>query len=231
MFNLENAIHDWKKRVQQVESVTQANIDELEEHLREAIADFVKKGLTEEEAFLVASMRLGDDAALSNEYCKVNGSTVWRRRVRWMLFGYVGGIALASGISGFSTCVGALSAYLGYGGVPAGVSGVIAGLASWTLVIFFLYFRTWQTDHAPENDFISAGWLAVLVAVMLAGSGVGLVGRIVHAQIVPMDQYGVSMWWTSAGGLVIQSSIIAACMGLILTTRVRSPNQSALNVE
>jgi hypothetical protein len=50
--------------VEQAESVTQEDIDELEAHLREAIAGFVKRGLTDEEAFLVASMRLGEQAVL-----------------------------------------------------------------------------------------------------------------------------------------------------------------------
>lgn len=231
MFNLENAIYEWKQRVQQAESVTQENVDELEEHLREAIPGFVQKGLTEEEAFQVASMRLGEHAVLSKEYGKVNGTSVWRRRILWMLFGYVGGIALASGISGFSACVGTLSAYLGYSGGPAGAAAVITGLVSWTMVMFLMYFRTRKNVDAPESDFISAGWLAVLVAVMVAGASMRLVGNSLHAQIVSSDQFGMSVWWTSIGGLVLQSCMIAVCIGIILRTSERSPNQSGLNVE
>ena len=231
MFNLENAFYEWKQGVQQAESVTQENVDELEGHLREAIPGFVQKGLTEEEAFQVASRRLGEHAVLSQEYGKVNGTTVWRRRVLWMLFGYVGGIALTSGISGFSTCIGTLSVYLGYSGGPAGAAAVIAGLASWSMLSFLLYLRTRKNVDAPGNDFISAGWLAVLVVVMVAGASLRLVGNSLQAQIVSSDQFGMSAWWTSIGGLVLQSVVIATCIGIILRTRERSPNQPGLNLE
>jgi hypothetical protein len=231
MFNLENTISEWKRRVQQAESVTQDNVDELEEHLREAISGFIQKGLTEEEAFQVASMRLGEHAVLSKEYGKVNGTTVWRRRILWMLFGYVGGIALASGISGFSSCVSTLSAYLGYSGWPAGAAAVIAGLVSWTMAISLMYFRTRKNVDAPENDFISAGWLAVMVAVIVTGASIRLVGNSLHAQMVSSDQFGMSVWWATIGGLVLQSCMIAACVGIILRIRERSPNQSRLNLE
>lgn len=231
MFNLELAIRDWKQAVQRTESVTQANIDELMEHLHESIADLVGKGLTDEEAFLVASKRLGDFAALSNEFGKVNGTTIWSRRVVWMLLGYVGGIALATGISGFSTCVQILTAYLGYGGVPAGVTSLVTGFLSWTIIAHLLYSRTRRNDGATDNGVVSVGWLAVLVVVIVAGTGLTQFGHSVHSQIVPMDQYVVSMWWTSLGGLVIHCCIIAACIGILLKIREHSPHPLAINRE
>jgi len=230
MFNLEGAIDGWKHRVRQAESVTQANIDELEGHLREGIAAFVAKGLTEEEAFLVASMRLGEEAVLSQEYGKVNGAAVRSRRIVWMLVGYVGGVALASGISGISACVGMLSAYLGFGGLPTGVAEVIAGFAGGMMVIFWLCLRTRRNDGAPEHDFTSAGWLAVLAAVMAAGAGTGIFGRMVHAQLAAADQFSTSMQWTGIGGLATHVCMIAACVAIILTTKERSRSQSALNL-
>lgn len=231
MFDLERAIHDWKQRGQRAESVTRADIDELEEHLRESIAGLVNKDLTEEEAFLVASIRLDEHAALGEEFGKVNSVTVWSRRVLWMVFGYVGGIALASAISGFCMCLGTLSAYLGYAGTPAGLAGVIAGLASWATVVALLYLRTQRNDATPRSEFVSAGWLVAVVVLMVTGTGAGLVASNVHAQIVPMDQYGASVWWTSMGGLAIQCSIMLVGTGLILTTRARLSHQSKLSAE
>ena len=142
MFDLERAIHDWKHALEQAESVSEGNIHELEAHLREGIADFVEKGLSREEAFLVASARLGEHSALDREYGKVNGTHIWRRRILWMLCGYVGGVALTYAISGISTCVGALSAFMGFVGAPAGAATVIAGAASWAIFLFLLYRET-----------------------------------------------------------------------------------------
>jgi hypothetical protein len=65
-----------------------------------------------------------------------------------------------------------------------------------------------------------------LVIVMVAGAGVGLVARMLHAQIAPMDQFGTSIWWTNIGGLVIKTGIIVAAIVFILTTRVRLSNPS-----
>ena len=229
MFDLERAVHDWRHALEQAESFSVGNIQELEAHLREGIAVFVEKGLSREEAFLVASARLGAHSALNREYGKVNGTHVWRRRVLWMLCGYVGGIALTYAISGFSTCVGTLSAFMGFGGAPAGAAAVIAGTATWTIILFLLYFRTRRSDGGPENGYISVRWMAVLVAVMAAGGSIGMVGRIAHAHIVTVEEFGESMLWTSIGGSAVQICIAAACIGIILAIRERSPYQSVLS--
>ena len=231
MFDVENAIHAWKQKGQRAENVTQADMEELEEHLRESISHFVGKGLTEQEAFLVASIRLGEPAVLSDEYAKVNGSTVLLRRVHWMVFGYVGGIALASGISGLSSCIGALSAYLGYDGTPAGLAGAITGIATWATVVVLLYSRTQRDDATSRNELIPSGWLVSLVVLMVTGTGVGLVATNLHAQLVPADQYGVSIWWATLGGLVVKWSIIALGIGLVVTIRRRFPQQPELKLD
>ena len=229
MFDLERAIHDWRHALAQAESFSEGNIQELEAHLREGIADYVENGLSREEAFLVASVRLGAHSALNREYGKVNGTHIWRRRVLWMLCGYVGGIALTYAISGFSTCVGTLLAFMGFGGAPAGAAAVIAGTATWTIFLVPTVFSNEAKRWGPENGYISVGWMAVLVAVMAAGGGIGMVGRIAHAHIVPVEEFGESMLWASIGGFAIHICIAAACIGIILAIRERSPYQSVLS--
>jgi len=45
------------------------------------------RGLLAEEAFMVATRRIGKGSSLENEFRKVNGRTIWLDRMLWMLIG------------------------------------------------------------------------------------------------------------------------------------------------
>jgi hypothetical protein len=51
------------------------------------VAELQGRGLTEEEAFLLAARRLGNGALLDGEFAKVNRGQVWLNRLLWMLVG------------------------------------------------------------------------------------------------------------------------------------------------
>jgi tRNA(Ser,Leu) C12 N-acetylase TAN1 len=51
-----------------------------EDHLREQIAALVDRGLTTDEAFLVAVKRMGDLDALSREFAREHSDRLWKRR-------------------------------------------------------------------------------------------------------------------------------------------------------
>jgi len=63
------------------------NLVELESHLAESVAVLQARGLSAEEAFWVATRRVGPDPQLAVEFAKVNGGAVWLDRVLWMLVG------------------------------------------------------------------------------------------------------------------------------------------------
>lgn len=89
MFDLNKSILNWKKSLQSCDSFTRENIDELESHLNEQIADLTETGLNDEEAFWVAQKRIGSINTLSYEYNKIN---VWegiRKRLLWMIIGFI----------------------------------------------------------------------------------------------------------------------------------------------
>src|SRR6185369_11294317 len=44
-------------------------------------------GLSTEEAFLIATRRIGQGAALESEFGKINGRTIWIDRILWLLLG------------------------------------------------------------------------------------------------------------------------------------------------
>ena len=225
MFDLERAIRDWKHGLEQAESVSPGNAEELEAHLREGIADLADKGLSRGEAFLVASARLGDHGALNAEYCKVNGPQAWQNRVHWMLFGYVGGVALTYATSAVSTWVGAAAALLGFSGAPAGAAAVVAAAACWAALLYALYARARRTKTPTEN----ARAAFVLGAIAAFGGILAAVGRIVHVRVASVEQYGASASWAGVGGPVIEIALAAACIAMILATAQRTPKQALLD--
>lgn len=87
MFELENAIQEWKNQLLQRQTMNQEDIDELEGHLREEVDTLMLTGLNAEEAFLVANHRIGDNSSVAREYAKVNTREIWQNRVFWMLSG------------------------------------------------------------------------------------------------------------------------------------------------
>jgi hypothetical protein len=86
-FDLNAAIQQWRENLAQSPAFRSENLYELETHLCDSIARLQSSGLSAEEAFLVATKRIGNAGALESEYTKFNGSTVWLDRALWMLFG------------------------------------------------------------------------------------------------------------------------------------------------
>jgi hypothetical protein len=87
-FELNGAIQQWRENLGQSPAFRSENLNELESHLRDSIATLQTRGLSVEEAFLLATRRVGKGGLLEAEFCKVNGITVWLDRLFWMLIGY-----------------------------------------------------------------------------------------------------------------------------------------------
>jgi hypothetical protein len=86
-FDLNQAIRHWRENLAQSPAFQRANLDELETHLCDSIASLQSRGLSEAEAFQIASQRLGGMEQLHAEFAKTNASTIWRQRAFWMLAG------------------------------------------------------------------------------------------------------------------------------------------------
>lgn len=89
MFHLETAIDDWKAACRRGDAVNEACLAELESHLRDSVAGLLDRGLSEEEAYLVATRRLGAPGELHREFGKVHVGQVWLTRFILMLSGYL----------------------------------------------------------------------------------------------------------------------------------------------
>lgn len=89
-FDLNRSIAAWRGRMQEA-SVSRVEIlDELETHLRDSVSALQSKGLNSEEAFLIASRRIGDHEPLAAELTKVHPGEWITSRLAWMLVGMLG---------------------------------------------------------------------------------------------------------------------------------------------
>lgn len=77
--SINERIKDWRDVCLRSGSLTEGNIDELEDHLREEIDQLSGKGLSEEEAFLIALKRMGKLDSLSEEFRKINTHNLWKQ--------------------------------------------------------------------------------------------------------------------------------------------------------
>ena len=84
-FDLNQAIQQWRDGLAQSPAIRGENLDELEVHLRDSVATLQARDLSAEEAFLVATKRVGSGAVLGKEFGKVNAVNVWVERCLWAL--------------------------------------------------------------------------------------------------------------------------------------------------
>lgn len=73
MFNLDDEIDGWCRAIHTHWFNRNAQIEELKDHLYCEIAGLEKKGLSQEQAFFIATERLGNIEALITEYAKNRG--------------------------------------------------------------------------------------------------------------------------------------------------------------
>src|ERR671918_1930341 len=78
---LESQIAEWRAYVGKAPAVNGHDLDELEGHLRDQIAELDAAGLTADEAFLVAVKRMGDIDILSREFARERSGRLWKQLV------------------------------------------------------------------------------------------------------------------------------------------------------
>jgi hypothetical protein len=79
MDSVESQITEWRAYVASAPGVNGRDVDELEDHLRQQIADLNAVGLAADEAFLVAVKRMGDVDVLSREFAREHSGRLWKQ--------------------------------------------------------------------------------------------------------------------------------------------------------
>lgn len=87
MFDLDAAIHTWRVDLANRRSLSQSDLDELEDHLRCVYDAMIELDSAPEEAWACAREGVGAPEALSAEFRKVDG-VAWRRLLKlgWVMF-------------------------------------------------------------------------------------------------------------------------------------------------
>ncbi|MBD5784604.1 hypothetical protein IF650_00265 [Cellulosimicrobium terreum] len=78
---LEAQIDQWRGYVRRREAISSADVDEMEDHLRERVEDLRATGLDDDEAFLVAVKRMGDLDTVSREFAREHSDRLWKQLV------------------------------------------------------------------------------------------------------------------------------------------------------
>lgn len=86
-FDLNQSIGQWRDSLASSAALRAEELDELEHHLRDSMAELRTRQLTEEESFLIAARRLGSGEVLTREFSKLNPNRVWPTRLCWMMAG------------------------------------------------------------------------------------------------------------------------------------------------
>ncbi|MFF2085988.1 permease prefix domain 1-containing protein [Nocardia sp. NPDC058176] len=74
-------IEQWRGYVQRHQAISVADIDEMEDHLREQVSSLRNAGLSDDEAFLVAVKRMGSLDAISREFAREHSDRLWKQLV------------------------------------------------------------------------------------------------------------------------------------------------------
>jgi len=177
------------------------------------VLELGKRDLSDREAFMVASQRLGNAAELHGEYAKVHGATVWRKRVLWMLCGYVAycvGSALVQMAAALTSTTVAIA---GIGGAATGATDTIVLAVGWATLLAIAYRQTKRPVAGPDRMPIVWGLISGLV--MLVGYVLCQGGAMIQARYVGVSEYGVSHMWRAIGGLTVHVCVFMASVVLI----------------
>ena len=78
---LEERIGEWRQYFRRRQAIHSIDVVELEDHLRSQIEALREAGLSEDEAFLVAVKRLGDQDSVSREFAREYSERLWKQLV------------------------------------------------------------------------------------------------------------------------------------------------------
>ena len=78
---LEAQIEQWRNYLGRRRAIHSADVDELEDHLRDQIETLVDGGLLPDEAFLVAVKRMGAQDAIANEFAREHSERLWKQLI------------------------------------------------------------------------------------------------------------------------------------------------------
>lgn len=215
MPSLNDLIKQWKVSLSGKEFIQLDDLVELEQHLRHSIKTLRNSGLNDEEAFLVASSRLGSAATLETEFSKVNGSFAWRRRVFWMLAGYVSLLVFGKFIGGVGLIAATLALYAGADGTLMASTSLLVSMLGWACLFLWIF----SVAKHGENCFLRhlrkispLGLTAGLIGCLLAGTAISTAARLAAARLADPAVIGEAAIILAIGNIILQIAIPVICL-------------------
>lgn len=222
MFQLKEAIQHWRSNLLQNQTVTDTDVEELESHLRDEIDSLVLTGLNEEEAFMVASHRMGDSRTIGYEFAKVNPSLAWRRRAFWMLFGILLSM-LVHGVSwGCSRACSALLAWMNINPYISGVTSVLVHIGIFVVLLFGIIFgmSLWEKTIKGRGSVSKILILCMVLIFLLRGASIAF--EIVGVKLMGAETIGkmaLASSYTSLAWSVLWPVIVVVMLIMLWSSR------------
>jgi len=205
---LNEVIGRWRAGLANTGTMRPTDLDELEAHLRDSVAELMRAGLSGVEAFIIAGRRLGTAGGLTTEFAKVNRHEIWLTRVLWM----VGGVTVAVTVAKLSSAMANLAMLAGTQlGLKASALGWFALGTQWAVMLGMMavgWFGGERLFHrlsaavvqARAHSFLTA--VVVLVALTLA-TGITLGSEYLTLNLVGHSEVSSALIYRSVSGMLM----------------------------
>lgn len=207
MFELNDAVAQWRQQLADRRDISHDDLDEFEDHLREEIAELERAGLDPEEAFLVASRRLGDADALAGTFSA--SDPVRRRglRLRWLALGAMVMMALFAFMLLISRFTVGLPT-LAHVEPPVLTTSRFIQTAIQVLILAVVTLMVWRFlagDRAARKiqDLGAGSLIGYIVAVVVGGASLLLVISYLAGGGMTMVASDLSGWRTSSALMTV----------------------------
>jgi hypothetical protein len=222
MFNLNQQIKKWRANLNASQSFKTIDIDELENHLIEEIEKLKLSGLSEEEAFIIATHRLGKIDYLSEEYAKVNTGLLWRKRFFWSGIIILVWIIIGFITSAVSQIILFIAALVGARGYELYIFNSFSQIILFVLAVLALFFMIRFKNvnnlfYRIINDFWGKVILFAAVFITTVTTfALGIFSTVLNARLLSAQDFGqmamfnsiTSRAWTIFMPMILLSVII-----------------------
>jgi len=232
MFDLNKAISSWRMGLSERQTCAKSDIDELETHLREEIDSLTASKLSQQEAFLVATHRLGDIDSLAAEFAKVNAGHILKNRLFWMVAGMLAYL-LAKCLAGASGNVGAfIGGQAGLEAYRAAAVGIAAGALAYGVILLLAclacrpHSKLFRFSRFTGNRRGKIVLIASLFVTVLALGGATVLFSVLMARTMTPDDMGRLAHVSAYVRLILR--ILLPVVLMVLLIRLRSSNVRAV---
>lgn len=233
-FDLEEQIRLWKQSFTTTDGMRRADIEELEHHVRDSMATLSALGLNPQEAFIVATHRVGAPVRVAREFAKVNGSRLWYQQVGWMTAGALGYAICGLVIGALASLSQVVALLAGGQGAAVGLAAVAITCMGWAVVAALLYRRRTEDSRPARLTDVSAGVLAsVVVLAVIAGSLVKFGGQLVLGRLMPVSEFAWAQLISNVAALTatVLMPLLLLLAVQLLRTGYRLDDRTRLSTE